>query len=645
MSDENLAWLKNDQAYTRRRRGGLSPAELLDMPDETRELFSCIMRHEPASPETIAQALEKETADVADSMQLLAVQGWLEIEREGEEQLYRVRLARRRKRALPPGIWQVLENSWQAPIFRAFTNELLEDFMHRFTLCRYSPGEYLFRAGEWGDTMFVVNEGIVELVTQSFKGEQVIIDQIKPNQILGEMAVLLGEKRAFDARARDEVQAWVLNKTDFEHLLATAPAAALTLRHELRRTLHTKAQESAQKAYNPAVVAGKDVKEIARHLAKLTGQMVSILDLRTTVSPGTTFSRVRHLAVADLGSKDLGREMAARLEDGDWVLLAVSAELNGSLLGVVDKIEMVIDLTGQELPWLIAASRRRWSVAPERARPDRLARRLARRTMGVALSGGMARGLAHIGVLRVLEEAGIAIDMIAGSGMGAVCGGLYAAGVPLKRLEQLAREGKLDPLVELSWRQRLGDQGAPYNNQSARETVKRLAQNQDLEALPTPFFSVATDLNSGQAVVLERGSLSDALAVALSPPGLTPILTLQERPVADGTPLNPLPTNLLQQRGADLVLASSVIPSQQALQQRSGQTDGSFDLASSLLGLYDALAQSAYLDHLNLAGVLLTPDVEEFADTAFDRAGDIIQRGEMAARQQLNQINLWIANG
>lgn len=637
MSDENLTWLQTDQAYTRRRKRGLSPAELLDMPEEMRKLMTYIMRHEPVTPKEVAEALEGKASEIAAHLQLLAVQGWLETERQEDKQLYRVRLARRRKRALPPGIWQVLQDQWQVPIFRVFSDDLLQDFINRFVLRRYAAGEYLFRAGEWDDKMFVVDEGVVELVVRSVQGDSVVVRQFRAGEILGEMAVLLGEKRPFDARARDEVQVWELSKTDFEHLLATDPAAAVTLRHELRRTLHAPAERRAPEQFNPFVVAGEGVKEIAGHLASITERTVCILDLRTRPAPPASAMppRVRHRAVGDIGGKALSRELEKELATGAWVLLAVSTELNGALLNVVDRVKVVLDITGQDLPWLIAASRRRWAVAPERARYDRLARRLAGRTVGLALSGGMAQGLAHIGVLRVLQEAKVPVDMIAGSGMGAVCGGLYAAGAPLDRL---AREGKLNPLAELSWRQRLGASGAPYNNQSALEAIARVLGDLDFDALGTPFFSVAVDLASGQAAVLDQGRLVEALSVALSPPGLTPAFNLGGRLLADGAPLNPLPADLLEQRGANLILASSVIPTQETRRQRSERPPDSFGLAGSLLGLYDALAQPVYLDRIGLVDLLLTPSVEAFEDTAFDRASEIIHRGEQVARQHLNQI-------
>jgi len=247
MSDENLTWLQTDQAYTRQRKRGLSPAELLDMPEEMRKLMTYIMRHEPVTPKEVAEALEGKASEIAAHLQLLAVQGWLETERQEDKQLYRVRLARRRKRALPPGIWQVLEDQWQVPIFRVFSDDLLQDFIHRFVLRRYAAGEYLFRAGEWDDKMFVVDEGVVELVVRSVQGDSVVVRQFRAGEILGEMAVLLGEKRPFDARARDEVQVWELSKTDFEHLLATDPAAAVTLRHELRAVRCTRRPSVARR--------------------------------------------------------------------------------------------------------------------------------------------------------------------------------------------------------------------------------------------------------------------------------------------------------------------------------------------------------------------------------------------------------------
>jgi predicted acylesterase/phospholipase RssA/CRP-like cAMP-binding protein len=640
MSDENLSWLKPDRAFIRRRREGLSPAELLDMPEETRKLMTHIMRHEPVTPGEVAEALGRDALEVEAHLQLLAVQGWLQTERRGDEQVYSVRLDRSRRRTLPPGIWQVLEDRWQVSIFRVLSGDLLEEFIHRFSLCRYAPGNYLFRAGEWGDKMFVVEDGVVELVVRSIQDEATVVRQARAGEVVGEMAVLLGEKRPFDARARGEVLVWELRKEDFEHLLAVDPAAAVLLRHELRRTLREPAERRASEQFNPAVVAGEGVEELARHLAEVARRGVCILDLRSQpAAPSTAMPpEVRHQVVGDISGKQLKRRLTDLLTAGNWVLLAVSAELSGALLNVVDQVKVVLDLTGQDLPWLIAASRRRWAVPPAQARYDRLARRLAGRTVGLALSGGMARGLAHIGVLRVLQEAGVPVDMIAGSGMGAVCGGLYAAGVPLSHLERLACGGRLNPLLAPSWRRRLGDSGAPFSNRSARQTVADLVADLNSDALPTPFYSVAVDLTSRQTVVLDQGQLVEALSAALSPPGLTPALKAGGRLLADGAPLNPLPSDVLERQGANLILASSVIPGQEAESRRSEPTPDPLGFAGSLLGLYDALAQPVYLDRIGLADLVLAPSVEAFKDTAFDRAGEIIQRGEQVAREHLATI-------
>jgi hypothetical protein len=98
----------------------------------------------------------------------------------------------------------------------------------------------------------------------------------------------------------------------------------------------------------------------------------------------------------------------------------------------------------------------------------------------------------------------------------------------------------------------------------------------------------------------------------------------------------------LEQQGANLILASSVMPSQKARERRSEHSPDAFELAGSLLGLYDALAQPAYLDGIDRVGLLLTPSVAEFEDTAFDRASEIIMRGEETARRHLNQLRQWV---
>ncbi|WP_279601178.1 patatin-like phospholipase family protein [Methylobacterium sp. E-045] len=170
--------------------------------------------------------------------------------------------------------------------------------------------------------------------------------------------------------------------------------------------------------------------------------------------------------------------------------------------------------------------------------------------IGLALGGGSARGWAHIGVIEVLEEAGIHPDMVAGCSIGAVVGGCYAAG-KLDLLKDFAlslTKRRVMGLLDL----RLG------SGLIAGERLKRRLEGdlgtRRVENLPIRFASVATDLGSGDEIWLTRGSLVEAIRASYALPGLFPPVRLDGRLMMDGTLVNPVPVKLARELGAELVI-------------------------------------------------------------------------------------------
>lgn len=177
--------------------------------------------------------------------------------------------------------------------------------------------------------------------------------------------------------------------------------------------------------------------------------------------------------------------------------------------------------------------------------------------VGLALSSGGARGSAHIGALRVLEENGIVPDVIAGTSMGAYVGGSYAAGVPLDELEEEWRStsffGAAKTLLPtLPW------SGWTSGGEVTRR-LRRTLGDRTFRELGRPFAAVATDLESGLPYVISEGSLVEAVRASLSVPGLFTPVWLDDRLLIDGGVSEPLPLDAVRQMGADVVIAVDVL--------------------------------------------------------------------------------------
>ncbi len=174
------------------------------------------------------------------------------------------------------------------------------------------------------------------------------------------------------------------------------------------------------------------------------------------------------------------------------------------------------------------------------------------RKIGLALGSGSARGWSHIGVIRGLQEANIAIDIVCGSSIGALVGGAYAAG-KLDEAEKLIRE--------LAWSDVLGFMEVPVprsgliNSEKIADYLRERLGDPNIEDLPIPFAAVATDLTSGQEVWIRQGSLIEAIRASISMPGMFTPCFREGRLLVDGGLINPVPVSLCRSLGANTVIA------------------------------------------------------------------------------------------
>lgn len=179
-------------------------------------------------------------------------------------------------------------------------------------------------------------------------------------------------------------------------------------------------------------------------------------------------------------------------------------------------------------------------------------------TVGLALGAGAAKGLAHIGVLKALEEAGIRPDFIAGSSVGALIGGAYAAGIPVDSIEQVAlqRDWKdftllLDPA--------LAKPGFIDGDKIEKFLKKMFYEDRRIQDLPIPFTATTTDIITGQSYVIDRGSLSAAVRSSISIPVIFAPQKYDEMYLVDGGLVDPVPINIVRSMGADFIIAVNVL--------------------------------------------------------------------------------------
>lgn len=283
--------------------------------------------------------------------------------------------------------------------------------------------------------------------------------------------------------------------------------------------------------------------------------------------------------------------------------------------------------------------------------------------IGLVLSGGGARGAAHVGVLKVLAELGVPIDAVAGTSMGAVVGGLYAAGLSPREIEAALTSGNLQDAFrdrparsDLTFRRKTEDQnflvrfplglkGGDFRlpkglssgqklNQILRRLTLPVASVHDFNALPTPFRAVATDLESGEAVVLGDGDLVTAMRASISAPGVFIPVERDGRMLVDGGLVENLPVDVARAMGVDRLIVVDVgFP----LQSRD-RLDSVGSISNQMLAILIRRGSNLQRARIGADDVLLDPALGEASSFDFSLIPRAIEAGEAAARAQLSQL-------
>ena len=287
----------------------------------------------------------------------------------------------------------------------------------------------------------------------------------------------------------------------------------------------------------------------------------------------------------------------------------------------------------------------------------------ARPRIGLALSGGGARGGAHLGVLRVLEANRIPVDYIAGTSFGAIVGGLYASGMSLDEIESVlattdwpdmfrdsvAREDRSfrrkqdDELFLVKNKPGFSDgriklptgaiQGQKVDLLLSRLTLP-VAAIDDFDRLPIPFRAVASDIVTGEAVVLGRGSLARAIRASMSIPAVFAPIEIDGRLLVDGGVADNLPIDVVRDMGADLVIAVDIGT---PLAGRE-QLDSALAVANQLAGFLTRRNTEAQIATLGPRDILIVPDLGDIQTADFPRVTEAVDKGRLAAEAQLGVL-------
>jgi NTE family protein len=280
---------------------------------------------------------------------------------------------------------------------------------------------------------------------------------------------------------------------------------------------------------------------------------------------------------------------------------------------------MLEDKVTNAIDWLRNAKDKFRSFATGEERP-----RTERPRVGLALAGGFARGIAHIGVLRALTSAGIPIDCVAGTSVGALIGACYCAGVPLDKMQQIASStsfadfGRWTP----SW---LG----LATNQRMEAYLARFTHVRTFEELKTPLAIAATDINVGVSVFYTQGLIAPALRGSCAYPGLFVPIQFEGRTLVDGFLTSPVPVEGALLLGADIVIA---------IYLEAGNVEDPRTVADVISRSFNIIQRHGDIAWRQQADVIIEPDVKPFVWDDFTRTNDLVAVGQSAVEAALPEI-------
>jgi NTE family protein len=454
-------------------------------------------------------------------------------------------------------------------------------------------GETLFAAGDPSDAIYFLVSGALGSCLDDERGVPRLLGRVKPGEPVGEMGVLTGKPRSTDIVGLRDSELLRLSRDDFERIVSAYPQSVLAV----SRVIIERLEERNRARPGPVrprtisllpLVTGVDVARVADRLVAELSQRLRVTLLGPQSAGSASVARLSALEAShdlviyhatepdDPWSRLCSRQADLRLlvVDSQRPLPAAQALDGDTLTGPVHSRHLQrSELLMVHAGGIVEGAAGRWTAAIEAAgslvamhhhlRGDgcgdadlrRLSRLIFGDASGLVLSGGGARGFAHLGVMRAMVESGIGIDVVGGTSIGAIMGASFAAELDDTARVDLVRRTFVDSNP-------LGDFTLPFASMvRGRRVSERLQQvfgDREIEDLPLPFVCISADLNSGTPRVHRRGKLWLALRASVSIPGVLPPVMQEGSVLVDGGTLDNFPVGVVRGLGASWVLGVDI---------------------------------------------------------------------------------------
>jgi NTE family protein len=502
----------------------------------------------------------------------------------------------------------------------------------------FPRGATVLAQGDAPSGIYAIVSGHAEVLLPDQDGGERIVADVGPGAIVGEISALTGEPISATVRAREDLEVRLIPLAAFDELAREFPR----LMENLGSSLALKLVQANRQLSPPP----------SDHVIGIR-QPGAPLDAIEALAASIAWHSRRRIALL-VANGEHGTPALTDATEGFGVdVIRVAQEgLEGVLAQALPRFRhvLVVSAAGHPLPAaceqvatipaseLSSADRdhvAQGSLPPESPAGRTLgatARTLLGLRVGLALGGGAIRGWAHFGVLRAFERSGVPIDFLAGTSSGAVVAALAA--VPHTADEAVA---KLEPVSSRMFRPRLA-RGSLLSSSGMRSALREMFGDTSFEDLAVPLAVTATDLQAESEAVLRRGPLVEALLASCAIPGVYPPQPLEGRLLVDGGVLNPVPSNLVLELGADIAIGVRLTKPAATAQRVPRGRPGVIDLIATTFQLMQGKIAS---EAASRARILVEPvftDSVGFGLRKFGEGRRYIEVGEAAAEAALPRI-------
>ena len=570
------------------------------------------------------------------------------------------------------------------PVFHSVPREQIDEIAPLFHEESHPSGSIILHQGGYSDAIYFIRSG--RLAARIQRGEtRETVAHLQPTDLFGELSFVTGRPCICDVEVDVDANVVLLSKDVLARLpkqreeIMRSLMAVIAARLQQTVTRGTKAQEQ------PVVLLRNHPKweapwcfaaELARSMASQNGRRTLIVNLGSSKEfavssiDSMSFSCDQPAKASDPG---LRAQLAQKLTDWkatfDNVILNLVrpdgmevaeiarqfANWQGDLLGPGEARPMdvgpsrfvVQTAKDPTLPWLSGYQRLAFEVPEAESayrtgrRPsarflrtvDSIARCIVGCQIGLALGGGAAWGWAHIGVISVLEEAGVPIDVVSGCSMGSVIGALYCAGYSVEQMTEIADYWRTRTRRFIEWRfWRM----SVLNDKKIRRAFRQYFDDRVVNQSEIPYWANAVDIQSGKEFTIQEGLFVDCLRASISLPGLISPTKLEPHLLVDAGIMDPVPVPLVRKMGCHFAIGVNAMAALDSQKINTKYPFNAFDIMTRCMFVMGHEIGQARAEHG--ANVVFTPSLGDITLLQFSRASEIIECGRRATEQNLPSI-------